>query len=77
MGIAGTTPRLREFYVRISLELKNIWSEVIMAIRLRICGCDLGNNWAVASTPVVVPSTTGVSRLSLPLYLGESDEIID
>jgi hypothetical protein len=48
-----------------------------MAIRLRICDYDLENNWVVISTHVVVMSTTEGSRLSLPLCLGESDEIID
>ena len=49
----------------------------IMAIRLRICDYNLGINWTVVSTHVVVPSITAVSRLLLPLCLGESDEIID
>ena len=77
MGIAGTTPHLSEFVMRDSLDLNNIWSEIITTIRLMICDYDLESNQAEISTHVVLPSTTEVSRLSLPLCLGESDEIID
>ena len=59
------------------MDLKNIWSEIIMAIRLRIWDYDLGINWSVVSTPVVVPSTTEVLQISLPHCSGKSDKIID
>jgi hypothetical protein len=77
MGIAGTTPHLIKFVMRNSSNLNDIWSEVTMAISLRLCDYDLESNWAIASTPMAGPSTTEVSRLSLPLCIGESDEIID
>jgi hypothetical protein len=77
MGIVGTTPILSEFVVTNSLDLNNMWSEIIMAIRLRICNYDLGNNWSVGSTPVVVPPTTKVLQISLPHCSGESEEIVD
>jgi hypothetical protein len=63
--------------MRNSLDLNNTLSEIIMAVRLRICDNDLGNDWAIVSTHIVVPSTTDVSRLSLSLCLGGSDENID
>jgi hypothetical protein len=66
MGIAGTATHLSEFAMRNSLDLNNIWSEIIMAIRLRIRDYDIGNKWSVGSTPVVVPSTTKVLQISLP-----------
>jgi hypothetical protein len=59
------------------LDLNNICSEIIMAIRLRIFEYYLDNNWAVVYSHVDVPYTTEFSRLSLPLCLGENDEIMN
>jgi len=77
MDIAGTTPHLSESVMINSLDINNIWPEIIIVIRFRICDYDLENNGAVVSTLAVVPSTTEVSRLSLPLCLGKNNEIID
>ena len=76
-GNVGTRPYLGEFGMRNSLDLNDFWYKILIAIRLRICDYDLESNWAVISTFVVGPSTTEVSRLSLPLCLGESHEIVD
>ena len=64
--------------MRNSVEFKDIWSEVNKALRLRIFYFNLNYNWEVGSTlAVVFPTSTVVTRPTLPPCLGQSDEVLD